>query len=160
MTRVHTCLWFDGRIDEAAAFYLSLVPGSRILSRTEHSPNSSPPGGPDLSGQALTIDLELGGVPYTLLNGGPVFPLSEAVSIVLTVDSQAEVDQLWEAIVDSGGTESQCGWCTDRFGLSWQIVPQRLNELLAGPQAEAVTAEMMGQIKLDIARLEAAAQPG
>lgn len=157
MTRVQTCLWFDGHLDEAAEFYVSLVPGSRIVDRSVYETTTGPPGGPDMSGQALTVDLELGGVPYTLLNGGPAFPLSEAVSIVLTVDTQDEVDQLWEAIVGSGGRESQCGWCTDRFGLSWQIVPKRLNELLAGPHAEAVTAEMMGQIKLDVARLEAAA---
>lgn len=157
MTRVQTCLWFDGRIDEAADFYVSLVPGSRILSRTDYTPGASPPGGPDMTGRSLTVDLELGGIPYTLLNGGPAFPLSEAVSIVLTVDTQDEVDRLWEAIVGSGGRESQCGWCIDRFGLSWQIVPQRLNELLAGPHAEAVTVEMMSQIKLDVARLEAAA---
>lgn len=157
MTRVQTCLWFDGHIDEAADFYVSLVPGSRILSRTDYTPGASPPGGPDMTGRSLTVDLELGGIPYTLLNGGPDFPLSEAVSIVLTVDTQNEVDRLWKAIVGSGGRESQCGWCIDRFGLSWQIVPQRLNELLAGPHAEAVTVEMMSQIKLDVARLEAAA---
>jgi predicted 3-demethylubiquinone-9 3-methyltransferase (glyoxalase superfamily) len=158
MTTVQTCLWFDGRIDEAAEFYLSLLPGSKILHRSEYTEGSGPPDGPDMTGQALTIDLELAGVPYTLLNGGPQFPLSEAVSIVVTVDSQQEVDRLWDALVGGGGRESQCGWCVDRFGLSWQIVPQRLNELLAGPHAEPVMREMMTQVKLDIARLEAAAR--
>ncbi|HEX7352813.1 VOC family protein [Brachybacterium sp.] len=155
---MQTCLWFDGRLDEAAEFYLSLLPGSRILHRSVYEEGSGPPDGPDMTGQALTIDLELAGVPYTLLNGGPQFPLSEAVSIVVTVDSQQEIDRLWEAIVGSGGRESQCGWCSDRFGLSWQIVPRRLNELLAGPSAEPVMKEMMQQVKLDIARLEAAAR--
>ncbi|MEE1618307.1 VOC family protein [Brachybacterium sp. J153] len=155
---VQTCLWFDGRIDEAADFYVSLIPDSRILARTAYAAGGGPPDGPDMTGQALTVDLVLGGVPYTLLNGGPAFPLSEAVSIVLTVQTQEEVDRLWEALIADGGAESQCGWCRDRFGLSWQVVPERLNELLRGPHAEAVTREMMTQVKLDIARLEAAAE--
>lgn len=158
MTSVQTCLWFDGGIDEAAEFYVSLLPGSRILGRTEYEPGGGPPDGPDMTGQALTVELELGGAPYMLLNGGPVFPLSEAVSIVVTVQTQQEVDRLWEALIADGGRESQCGWCMDRFGLSWQVVPERLNELLAGPHAEAVTREMMTQGKLDVARLEAAAR--
>src|SRR5690606_19365525 len=155
--RVHTCLWFDGRIDEAADFYVSLIPGSRILARTQYEAGGGPPDGPDMTGQPLTVDLELGGIPYTLLNGGPAFPLSEAVSIVLTVQTQEEVDRLWEALIADGGEPSQCGWCRDRFGLSWQGVPQRLNELLAGAGAEGAMREMMTQTKLDIARLEAAA---
>jgi predicted 3-demethylubiquinone-9 3-methyltransferase (glyoxalase superfamily) len=157
MTTIGTCLWFDGRIDEAAEFYVSLVPDSRILARTQYEAGGGPPDGPDMTGQALTVDLVLGGVPYTLLNGGPAFPLSEAVSIMLTVETQQEVDELWEALIADGGAESQCGWCRDRFGLSWQVIPQRLNELLQGPHAEAVTRELMTQTKLDIARLEAAA---
>ena len=157
MTAVGTCLWFDGRIDEAAEFYVSLVPDSRILNTTRYEEGAGPPDGPDMTGKPMTVDLVLGGVPYTLLNGGPYFTLSEAVSIMLTVDSQEEVDRLWSTLIADGGAESQCGWCRDRFGLSWQVIPERLNELLAGPHAEAVTKEMMTQTKLDIARLEAAA---
>lgn len=157
MTTVSTCLWFDGDIDEAAEFYVSLLPGSTLLGRSVYEAGGGPPDGPDMTGQALTVEIELLGVPYMLLNGGPQFPLSEAVSIVVTVDSQAEIDRLWEALVGGGGRESQCGWCVDRFGLSWQIVPQQLTALLTGPHAEAVTAELMTQVKLDIARLEAAA---
>ncbi|MGY5766315.1 VOC family protein [Brachybacterium sp. DNPG3] len=157
MTTVSTCLWFDGRIDEAAAFYTSLVPGSRIVGRAVYESGGGAPDGPDMTGQPLTVDIELGGIPYTLLNGGPAFPLSEAASIVLTVQTQDEVDALWDALIADGGAPSQCGWCRDRFGLSWQVVPQRLNELLTGPHAEAVTRELMTQTKLDIARLEAAA---
>jgi predicted 3-demethylubiquinone-9 3-methyltransferase (glyoxalase superfamily) len=157
MTAVGTCLWFDGRIEEAAEFYVSLVEGSRILGTTRYEQGGGPPDGPDMAGQPLTVDLELGGVPYTLLNGGPHFPQSEAVSIMLTVETQEEVDRLWSALIADGGEESQCGWCRDRFGLSWQVIPQRLNELLAGPHAEAVTKALMVQTKLDIARLEAAA---
>ena len=156
MTTIGTCLWFDGRIEEAAEFYVSLVEGSRILDTTRYEKGGGPPDGPDMAGKPLTVDLELSGVPYTLLNGGPYFPQSEAVSIMLTVDSQEEVDRLWSALIADGGEESQCGWCRDRFGLSWQVIPQRLNELLAGPHAEAVTKELMTQTKLDIARLEAA----
>ena len=157
MAAVGTCLWFDGRIEEAAEFYVSLVPDSRILNTTRYEKGGGPPDGPDMTGQPLTVDLVLGGVPYTLLNGGPYFTLSEAVSIMLTVDTQEEVDRLWSALIADGGEESQCGWCRDRFGLSWQVIPRRLEELLAGPHAEAVTKELMTQTKLDIARLEAAA---
>lgn len=155
--QVQTCLWFDGRIDEAAEFYVSLLPGSRILGRTEYAATDAYPGSSDLAGQALTVQIELAGVPYTLLNGGPHFRLSEAVSIVVDVETQAEVDRLWSAIVDGGGEESQCGWCRDRFGLSWQIVPQRLYELLQGPRGAAVTEVMLTQRRLDLAALEAAA---
>ncbi|MDO5663207.1 MAG: VOC family protein [Brachybacterium sp.] len=158
MTSVQTCLWFDGRIDEAAEFYVSLLPNSRITHRSVYEAGGGPPDGPDMTGQPLTVDLELAGVPYTLLNGGPAFPLSEAVSIVVTVDSQGEIDRLWEALIADGGRESQCGWCVDRFGLSWQVIPRQLNDLLSGPHAEAVTRELMQQVKLDLAQLEAAAR--
>ena len=155
---VRTCLWFDGRIDEAADFYVSLLPGSRITGRTRYEKGGGPPDGPGMAGQPLTVDVELAGVPYTLLNGGPHFTLSEAVSMVVAVDTQEEIDRFWAALTADGGRESQCGWCVDRFGLSWQITPRRLDELLAGPHAEAVTRELMTQTKLDLARLEAAAQ--
>lgn len=157
MTTVQTCLWFDGRIDEAAEFYVSLIPGSQILSRSEYNAADGPPGGPDLTGEALTVEIELGGVPYILLNGGPLFPLTEAVSISPTVEDQAEVDRLWEALIADGGSESQCGWCRDRFGLSWQVVPRRLLELLHGEHAVAVSRAMASMSKLDVAVLEAAA---
>lgn len=158
MSTVQTCLWFDGRIDEAAEFYVSLLPDSRIVSRTAYSASDAFPGAADLAGQALTVELELAGVPYILLNGGPIFSLSEAVSISVTVDGQAEVDSLWDALTADGGAPSQCGWCKDRFGLSWQVVPRRLHELLAGPQASAVTQVMVTMGKLDVAALEAAAE--
>lgn len=109
MTTVQTCLWFDGRIDEAAEFYVSLIPGSQILSRSEYNAADGPPGGPDLTGEALTVEIELGGVPYILLNGGPLFPLTEAVSISLTVEDQAEVDRLWEALIADGGRSRSAG---------------------------------------------------
>lgn len=155
---VRTTLWFDGRIDEAAALYVSLIPNSRITGRSEYLPvHDDRPGEEDRAGEALTVDLELDGVPYQLLNGGPTFALSEAVSIAVTVETQEEVDRLWDALTADGGAPSQCGWCKDHFGLSWQIIPRRMLELLAGPHAQAVTAEMFTQTKLDIRRLEAAA---
>ncbi|MCH1882690.1 VOC family protein [Agrococcus sp. ARC_14] len=150
-----TCIWFDGRIEEAAECYVSLVPGSSIGTITRYpDPNPFPSGG---AGDALTVELTLAGTPYMLLNGGPQFPLTEAVSIVVVVDGQEEVDRLWDALVADGGAESVCGWCKDRFGLSWQVVPRRYLELAAGPSGAAVNEAMMRMRKLDIAALEAAA---
>jgi predicted 3-demethylubiquinone-9 3-methyltransferase (glyoxalase superfamily) len=152
-----TCLWFNGRIEEAARFYVSLVPGSS-LGAIERAPEGVEIPGPVGPGDALTIEFSLGGTPFQLLNGGPSFPQSEAASIVLTVDTQQEVDRLWEALASEGGEESQCGWCRDRYGVSWQIVPRRLIELSAGPHAAGVIRAMLGMKKLDIAALEAAAR--
>lgn len=157
MTRVQTCLWFDGRVDEAADFYVSLLPDSRVTDRMPYTPTDNSPGAPP-DNQSLTVQLELVGVPYVLLNGGDYFQQTEAASIEVVVDSQEEVDRLWAALTADGGQESQCGWCKDRFGVSWQVVPQQLYDLLAGPHAAAVTAEMLTQTKLDVARLEAAAR--
>lgn len=152
---VRTCLWFDGGIEEAARFYVSLVPDSRIEGVSRYPTDSAfPSGGP---GDALTVELRLGGVPFQLLNGGPQFPLSEAVSISLVVDGQEEVDRLWDALTADGGAESMCGWCTDRFGLSWQIVPRRFAELMEGPRAGAVSQALMQMRRIDVAALEAAA---
>lgn len=152
---VTTCIWFDGRIEEAAAFYASLVPGSMLGAITRYPDDNPFPGGEP--GAALTVDFTLGGVPYQLLNGGPQFPLTEAVSIVLVVDGQEEVDRLWDALTRDGGEESMCGWCKDRFGLSWQVVPRRLVELMSGPRAAEVSSAMLEMRKLDVAVLEAAA---
>ncbi|WP_072313832.1 VOC family protein [Agrococcus sp. Marseille-P2731] len=152
---VSTCLWFDGRIEEAAEFYVSLLPGSSVGAVTRYpDPNPFPSGAP---GDAVTIELTLAGTRYMLLNGGPMFPLSEAVSIVLVVDGQEEVDRLWDALTADGGAESQCGWCKDRFGLSWQVIPRRYLELAAGPNAAAVEQAMSQMQKLDVSVLEAAA---
>lgn len=152
---VSTCIWFDGRIEEAAEFYASVVPGSRIV-QVERYPDDNPfPTGEP--GEALLVHLTLGGVPYQLLNGGPMFPLTEAVSIVLLVDGQEELDRVWDALIADGGEESMCGWCKDRFGLSWQVIPRRLVELAGGPNGRAVNAAMLEMRKLDVAALETAA---
>ncbi len=149
---IRTCLWFrDGRGPEAAAFYCSLIPGSRV----ERSF-----GGDNGAGGNMTItDFSLGGVPYQILDAGPHFTLTEAVSISVETPDQAETDRLWAALTADGGSESMCGWCKDRFGVSWQIFPKRLTELtlqsdkaISGP----AMAEMMKQKKIDIAAIEAA----
>ncbi|QCR18940.1 VOC family protein [Agrococcus sp. SGAir0287] len=154
MTRVATSLWFDGGIEDAAALYVSLVPDSEILQTSRYPDDAAFPGG--MAGQALTVDLTIGGHAVTLLNGGPAFPLSEAVSLVIEVEGQAEIDRLWEALLADGGRESQCGWLVDRFGLSWQIVPSSMGRLMSGPNAGAVTQALMGMRKIDVGELERA----
>jgi predicted 3-demethylubiquinone-9 3-methyltransferase (glyoxalase superfamily) len=156
MTRIYTCLWFDGDIEAAAKFYTSLIPNSRITD-VSRSPAETP-SGPE--GMVLTVDLTLDGVPYQLLNGGPSFKLSEAVSIALECADQAEVDRLWDALIADGGEHSVCGWLKDRYGLSWQVYPRRLTELLsdADPErARRAMEAMLKMTKIETAELEAAA---
>jgi predicted 3-demethylubiquinone-9 3-methyltransferase (glyoxalase superfamily) len=156
MDRPYPCLWFDGNAEEAAAFYVSLVPDSRIEA-VWRSPAETPSGP---AGMVLTVDFSLAGQRFLGLNGGPQFRFSEAVSFVLQCADQAEVDRLWEALAADGGEPGPCGWIRDRFGLSWQIVPRRLNELVADPDPErarrAVEA-MLGMGKIEIDELERAA---
>ncbi|MFC7430724.1 MULTISPECIES: VOC family protein [unclassified Agrococcus] len=154
MTRVATSIWFDGDIEAAAALYASLVPGSEILHTSRYPDDAAFPGG--MGGQALTVDLTIGGHQVTLLNGGPQFPLTEVVSLVLEVEGQAEIDRLWDALLEGGGRESQCGWLVDRFGLSWQIVPSTMGRLMSGPNAGAVTQALMQMRRIDVAALERA----
>lgn len=147
--KVRTCLWFDGRGEEAAELYVSLLPDSRIESVFR----------PDPDGPALTVEFTLAGAPYMILNGGPHYKLSPAASISVATDDQAETDRLWAALTAEGGEESRCAWLTDRFGVSWQIVPRRLMQLLsAEDRAAAGRAQeaMLGMSKIDIAALEAA----
>lgn len=147
---IRTCLWFqDGRGPEAAAFYCSLIPGSRVL-RTF---------GADAGmGQFSVTDFLLGGVPYQILDAGPMFPQSECVSISVETDTQAESDRLWDALTADGGTESACGWCKDRWGVSWQITPRTLIEAMAAGGAEAgrAFAAMMEMTKIDVAAIDKA----
>jgi predicted 3-demethylubiquinone-9 3-methyltransferase (glyoxalase superfamily) len=152
---IRTCLWFqDGRGGEAAAFYCSLIPGSRV-ERTFRGENTGDVG----KGSFSVIDFTLGGVPYQILDAGPYFALTEAVSISVETPDQAETDRLWYALTADGGAESACGWLKDRYGVSWQIFPKRLSELTTHPD-KAVSgpamAEMMKQRKIDIAAIEAA----
>lgn len=151
--KVKTCFWFDHQALDAAEFYVSLIADSRI----EHI--SLYPDQPDMAeaGKVLTVEFTLAGTPCQALNGGPHFTLSEAASISVTTDDQAETDRLWAALIADGGRESQCGWLKDRFGMSWQIVPRRASELMSGPQAGKVWPALMKMSKIDIAALEAAA---
>src|SRR5262249_12580446 len=126
-TTVYPCLWFDGTAEEAATFYTSLLPNSRV-DRLWRSPAETPSGP---AGMVLTVDFTLAGNHYQGLNGGADFKFNEAISIVVEVDGQAEVDRLWGALTANGGEPGPCGWLKDRFGLSWQVVPRRLNELLS-----------------------------
>ena len=147
--KVSTCLWFDANGEEAATLYTSLIPGSKIISVFR----------PTASGPALVVDFTLAGTPYQALNGGPMFKHTEAASITIMTQDQAETDRLWAALIANGGTESRCGWLKDRFGLSWQIVPEILPKLLQNPDQAASGRTMqalMGMQKIDIAALEAA----
>jgi predicted 3-demethylubiquinone-9 3-methyltransferase (glyoxalase superfamily) len=157
MDRPFPCLWFDGNAEEAAEFYVSLVPDSRIEA-VWRSPAETPSGP---AGMVLTVDFSLAGQRFQGLNGGPQYRFSEAVSFVLQCQDQAEVDRLWEALGADGGEPGPCGWIRDRFGLSWQIVPRRLNELVADPDPERARRAMeamlkMGKIEID--ELERAAR--
>lgn len=157
MSKIFTCLWFDkGQAEEAAKFYTSLIPNSRITD-ISRSPADTPSGP---AGMVLTVDFTLDGVPYQGLNGGPDFKLSEATSIAVECDDQAEVDRLWDALVADGGEHSVCGWLKDRFGLSWQVYPRRLTELLADPdpdRARRAMEAMLAMTKIETSELEAAA---
>lgn len=156
MPTITPFLWFDSQAEEAAQFYALVFPNSRVLSTTP-----APDGTPDASaGGVLTADFELDGVRFTALNGGPHFRFTEAVSFVIDCADQAEVDHYWNALTADGGEESQCGWLKDRFGLSWQVVPRQLNELLGDPdpgRSGRAMQAMLQMRKLDVAALQAAA---
>ena len=155
MQKVVPCLWFDGDAEEAAQFYVSLLPNSSI-DRVLKSPADTPSGPADT---VLTVEFTLAGAPYMGLNGGPQYSFTEAVSFQIYCDDQSEVDRLWAALTD-GGSEIACGWLKDRWGLCWQIVPTRLIELLNDPdreRARRVQEAMMQMMKIDIAEIERAA---
>lgn len=155
MQKVTPFLWFDGQAEHAARFYVSLFPDSRI-DRVSRSPADTPSGP---AGMVLTVDFTLSGSRFVALNGGPQFPFTEAVSFQIACADQAEVDRLWAALSD-GGSEGQCGWLKDRWGLSWQVVPTRLHELLADPdphRSRRAVEAMLRMSKLKIDELESAA---
>ncbi|MEO1520770.1 MAG: VOC family protein [Cyanobacteria bacterium J06633_2] len=155
MQKVVPCLWFDGDAEAAAQFYVSLLPDSRI-DRVLKSPADTPSGP---AGTVLTVEFTLAGTKYMGLNGGPQYSFTEAVSFQIYCDDQSEVDRLWIALAD-GGSEVACGWLKDRWGLSWQIIPTRLIELLNDPDTERsrrVQEAMMKIVKIDISKIERAA---
>ncbi len=148
--KVRTCLWFDGDGHEAARFYVSLLPDSRIDGEVTYG--ATPP---------LVVEFTLAGAPFMVLNGGPMFKHTPAASISVLTKNQDETDRLWSALTAGGGQESMCGWLIDRFGVSWQIVPEILPRLLNADDKNAaarVQSAMMQMKKIDIAALEAAAK--
>lgn len=156
MRTPYPCLWFDGNAEEAATFYTSLVPNSRI-DTVWRSPAETPSGP---AGMVLTVDFTLNGQRFQGLNGGADFRFNEAVSFVIECDDQAEVDRLWDALAADGGEPGPCGWIKDKFGLSWQITPRRLGELISDPDPEKARRAMEAMLKMgkiEIAELERAA---
>ncbi len=149
------CLWFDGAALDAASFYANTFPDSAV-GKITRAPADYPAG---KESDVLTVEFTVLGIPCLGLNGGPQFKHSEAFSFQVLTEDQAETDWLWQAIVGNGGEESECGWCRDRWGLSWQITPRMLMEAISGPDpavAKRVFTAMMGMRKIDIAALEAA----
>lgn len=152
MTKVATCLWFNGQAEEAARLYTSLIPDSRI----NHVNMAAGDNPSTQKGDVLTIDFTVGGHDLIGLNGGPEFRFNESISLSVLCEDQAEVDRLWSSLILGGGEPSQCGWLKDKFGVSWQIVPKVLPEMLASPDREAAERAMqamLGMTKLDIRQL-------
>jgi len=149
------CLWYDGTALDAATFYAATFPDSRV-GAVHRAPADYPAG---RQGDVLTVEFTVLGIPCLGLNGGPAFRHSEAFSFQVATDDQAETDRLWNAIVDNGGQESACGWCRDRWGLSWQITPRALTAAISDPDPAAARRAfeaMMGMRRIDIAAIEAA----
>lgn len=155
MDKVSTFLWFDGQAEAAVNLYVSLLPDSRI-DRIFRSPRDYPAGE---EGQVLMIAFTLAGRSYQAMNGGPGHPFTDAISLAVATEDQAETDRLWDALGADGGRPIACGWIADRFGLSWQITPKRLIEMIGAEDRAAAGrafAAMMDMVKIDIAALEAA----
>jgi predicted 3-demethylubiquinone-9 3-methyltransferase (glyoxalase superfamily) len=153
MQKITTFLTFDDQAEEAVRFYTSIFPDSRILSERRYGP-----AGPGPEGSLMTASFELAGQEFMALNGGPSFSFSQGVSLFVDCEDQAEVDDLWEKL-SAGGEPNVCGWLTDRFGVSWQIIPRRLGELLDDDdpeRANRVMEAMLGMDKIDVEGLEAA----
>ena len=155
MPQITPCLWFDGQAEEAAKFYTSVFPNSRIdkVVRAAAENPSTP------EGAVLTVEYTLDGSPFIGLNGGPEFTFSEAISFDIDCADQAEVDRYWDALIQGGGEHSVCGWLKDRFGVSWQVVPRQLNEMLDSPDRDGARRAMEAMLKmkkLDVERLREA----
>jgi 2-polyprenyl-6-hydroxyphenyl methylase/3-demethylubiquinone-9 3-methyltransferase len=149
------CLWFDRDAQEAAQFYADTFPDSSV-GPVRRAPSDFPDG---KEGDVLTVEFTVAGIPCLGLNGGPAFTQTEAFSFQIATDDQAETDRLWNAIVDNGGAESACGWCKDKWGLSWQITPRALSDGMADPDpaaAKRVFDAMMTMHKIDVAAIESA----
>lgn len=154
--RLTPCLWFNTQAEQAAEFYVSIFPDSKVTNIARWGET-----GPGQAGSVLSVEFELSGNPFTALNGGPEFSFSEAISFQIPCEDQAEIDHYWERLLADGGEPSQCGWLKDRFGVSWQVFPRRLPELLSDPDpqiAGRVMNAMLAMAKIELAPLEAAAR--
>lgn len=148
MQKIVTNLWFDTEAEEAAQFYTSIFPNSKINAISRYTE-----AGPREPGLVMTVDFELDGQSFTGINGGPEFKFTEAISLLVNCESQEEVDELWDALLEGGGKEVQCGWLTDRYGLSWQVIPAEMGELMSSGDAEAtnrVMQAMLQMVKIDV----------
>ena len=155
MPKITPSLWFDGRAEEAATFYASIFPDSRI-DAISRSPSDNPS---TKAGDVLLVAFTVAGQPFVGINGGPQFPFTEAVSFQIDCADQAEVDRYWEALMEGGGEPGRCGWLKDRFGLSWQVVPREMGAYLGGPDAAGAARAMEAMLrmeKLDGAKLREA----
>ena len=148
MPRITPCLWFDGQAEEAAAFYASVFPDCEVVSVTP-APGDNPS---TRAGEVLMVTFTIAGQPFTALNGGPQFQLSEAVSFEIDCADQTEADRYWDALVQGGGEHSQCGWLKDRFGVSWQVIPRQVGDYLGGPDPAGAARAM--QAMLEMSRLD------
>ncbi|UYO00767.1 MAG: VOC family protein [Devosia sp.] len=149
MSKIMTCLWFDDRIDAAIEFYTSTFRSAKVIELVRHAPDQP----------AFTAVIELEGHRFMLLNGGPRFTFTEAVSFVIDCDGQEEVDYFWSRLTSDGGEESMCAWCKDKFGLSWQVVPRQLTAALTGPDRDGANRAIQAMLqmrKIDIAAIEKA----
>ena len=156
MPHIQPCLWFDTQAEEAANFYVSVFPNSKVLRVTHYTEV-----GPRPAGMVLTVEFSLNGQVIVALNGGPEFKFTEAVSLSIECDTQEEIDHYWNALTAGGGKEVECGWVTDGYGLSWQVNSKRLSDLIADPdtaKVDRVMKAMLGMKKLVIADLEKAAR--
>ena len=157
LSAINPCLWFDTQAEEAARFYVSIFPNSRV-DRVDRAASDYPDG---REGNVLTVAFTLNGAPFVGLNGGPQFRFSEAISFMVDCMDQAEVDRYWDALTADGGEPGPCGWLKDRFGLSWQVVPRQLTELLRSEDRDGARRAMEAMLKmgkLDVVQLEAAAE--
>jgi len=153
--RIIPNLWFDTEAEQAAQFYVSVFPNSRVVGLTRY-----PQGAPGPAGSVMTVEWELDGQRFVGINGGPQFRFTEAVSFQITCADQDEVDRYWDALLAGGGEQLQCGWLKDRYGLPWQVVPEGMEELLAdadAKRAQRVMQAMLGMVKLDVEALRRAA---
>ncbi|HEY7736538.1 MAG TPA: VOC family protein [Candidatus Limnocylindrales bacterium] len=155
MRSIAPCLWFDGQAEEAARLYTSLFPDSHV-DKVVKSPADNPS---MRAGDVLTVEFTLAGQPFIGLNGGPDFRFNESISFTIDCDDQAEVDRYWDALVEGGGSHGVCGWLKDRFGVSWQVIPRQLNEMIESPDRDAAARAMEAMLemkKIDVAKLREA----